>query len=351
MEGREEERREEEVSLPALETADGRLMEQWHAGVNEPKRISSTSASLVDSSSGVRSGGRGRDQCIDLTAAADEERTRRRQQGRQPLSSRPLNTSNAAGAHDPSPSTSAKDNTRRGRRSIADDKENSSAALQFINSVCDAVTASRRDQQRKRKSQRMKEQHEVIEVMSEPSADEEEADDEAAVTHIVRKPAAARRVRAAQWSDRSSSPSRPCVESVKNREVRASLPGYACPDCHAFHSVAHGERASHFETLCRHRYSQSAISSRHLPHTRMSRWPLQDRLCVTLWSTDTTNLCLPLVVVLMSVLLLRRRSIFGTLLHHPTQETRQTRTDEWHCITVSRESFQPSPQLTETRIV
>ena len=128
--------------------------------------------------------------------------------------------------------------------------EDSSGALQYIQAVCEAVDAARQDTARRWKSQRRKGRCEVIELVSEQSASD---DDAVTVTHIVRQPSMA-----AQSSSRAPSPPRACVESVKSREVRASLPGYACPDCHAFHAVAHGDRAGHLEGLCRHRYSQSA---------------------------------------------------------------------------------------------
>ena len=250
----EEERKESEDSLPALETEDGRLMGQPGSAQQYERKRGSLSDSITSSTTSTGGSGSGQlGRCIDLTGAAVEDGAEHgRKRERSPLG--PLRSSANSLLPASRAAGSADSSRKRGRHE--EDKENSSA-LQYITSVCEAVRAARLDRQRKRRSEKRKLLHEVIELMSEHEATDDE-DDDATVTHVIRQPvsAAAALVRAAP-SDRSSS-LRPCVESVKDREVRASLPGYACPDCHAFHSVAHGERAGHFEMLCRHRYSQSA---------------------------------------------------------------------------------------------
>ena len=238
-EEREEERREGEVSLPALESEDGQVI------------LNTANSGLTCGPLSLHSGA-----VIDLTnGVAADERTRSPTRVRRPLAPLTPNTLQVRTVR--STSASSVDVSRKRRRH--DTEATSSSALHFIHSVCDAVKAARLEKQRKRKSARRKAQQEVIEVMSEQSASEDD-NDEATVTHIVRQPADFKRNQLIQPSDQllPTSPTRPCIESVKSREVRASLPGYACADCHAFHSVAHGERAGHLEALCRHKYSQSA---------------------------------------------------------------------------------------------
>ena len=294
---KEEERVEEAVSSsqPALAAQYGPLSPHLHfavAAVNESRPTGRTVSCSRSNQGGGSGSGSKAVRCIDLTGrAAEDERTQTqpRKKPRQPLATLAHNTLSTRTGHN-TPLPMDEESSGRARGGVDQERENGSA-LQYIQSVCDAVSAARREKQRKRRSQQRQQQQEVIEVMSEQSACDEDDDDEATVTHIIRQPTAPARPHSAQSSDRvpwSASPSRfspplppPCVESVKNREARASLPGYACTDCHAFHSVAHGDRPELYEGFCRHRYSQSdRHKPRNSPQKRTSTHQAQLQLFV-----------------------------------------------------------------------
>ena len=253
-----EEKNEVEVDPAALETADGVVIGQTDAGHTQLRggtNVASGHGSDSETRKRSRSGGRDSKRYIDLTAiAALGLETECRHEVREPLATLAGSAANVRATRRHSRAADSEHSRKRDRYSAAAED---SSALQFIHSVCDAVTAAGQDTQRKRREQRRQERQEVIEVMSEQSTSDNDSDD-ATVTHIVRRPPQA----AHSSQPRCSSPSPlPCVESVKSRQERASLPAYVCSDCQTFHALSHGERAGHFEALCRHRYSQSAHHS------------------------------------------------------------------------------------------